>query len=676
MKQWIKRQLACRRSLWLAPFRALLLVLTFVAALSAHSHRVMATGRNPTTVGAPALTIPATAIRVVNGSFRLPINFAGNGVAITAVSFALDYDENCLTFDDHDSNGDGIPEAITDLPASFATSIIHDRTKSTRELGFTIFDVTAPLATLPDGRLLTVAFTVKPTCITTDSSSTTVTVNFATSPAVSFSDLLAQDVSGSATGATIVLYFNYPPTAQDDSVTVNEDSANNSINVLSNDSTAPDSGESLVIIRVGLPNAGGAVNTNGSALTYRPALNFNGSERFTYTVSDGNGGQATATVTVTVLPVNDAPQTRILSKPLNPSMANVSFTFDGSDLDGTVAGFQCKLDSAAFASCRSPQSYSGLSVGSHTVQVRAVDNAGAVDLTPARYTWNVAAGTASVTIELAMTPAIASNIRFTGSLGTFFLDDGAVDDGDGYSKSKVFTVAAGSYTVNQRLSAVWHLLAIDCTPTAAVVTDLANKRVTITVVNGAAVTCRFVAQRAVNLYARAYHDLVRNGTNRGKRNVADPYLAGIGMTLYLPPTNRVAGSATTLGVSATITEARFLNLPAGAYVVCETLPNGWIQTDPNPASPLPGYAGQPCKSITLPPGKGGVLFFGQYPSTVTSSAVADENEPYEADAIFDLPLEEWVNDAQPEEDAIIEEGNEDDETATASQRSFLPLVLK
>ena len=445
---------------------------------------------------------------------------------------------------------------------------------------------------------------------------------------------------------------------------------------MSNDSTAPDSGESLTIISVGLPNAGGVVNTNGSALTYRPAPNFNGSERFTYTVSDGNGGQATATVTVTVLPVNDAPQTRILSKPLNPSTANVSFRFDGSDLDGTVAGVQCKLDSATFAPCSSPQAYSSLSIGSHTFQVRAVDNNGGVDPTPARYTWNVTAGTASVTIELAMTPEIASNIRFTGSLGAFFLDDGTVDDGDGYSNSKVFTVAAGSYTVNQGLSTAWHLLAIDCTPAAAAVTDLANKRVTINVVDSAAVTCRFVAQRGVNLYARAYHDLVRNGTNRGKRNLGDPYLAGIGMTLYLSPTNSVVGSATTVGVSATITEARFLNLLAGAYVVCETLPTDWTQTDPNPASPLPGYAGQPCKSITLQPGKGGSLLFGQYPATVTSSAVADETDPYEADAIFDLPLEEWVDDAQPEAGDIIEEGNDSDETVTLSQRSFLPLVLK
>ena len=469
---------------------------------------------------------------------------------------------------------------------------------------------------------------------------------------------------------------NSPPSAQADSATVAEDTLSNPIDVLSNDSTAPDSGESLTIISVGVPNAGGAVSSNGALLTYSPAPNFSGTELFTYTVSDGNGGEATATVTVTVTPVNDAPQSRILSRPLNPSTVNVSFSFDSIDMDGTGATFECKLDSAAFAPCSSPQSYSGLSVGNHTFQVRAVDNAGGVDPTPARYTWAVVAGSASITIELALTPQITSNVRFTGSLGTFFLDDGAVDDGDAYSNRKLFTVAAGSYTVNQRLSATWHLLAIECTPTAAAVTDLANKRVTITVANGAAVTCRFVAQRAVNIYARAYHDLVRNGTNRGKRNLGDPYLAGIGMTLYRAPANTVAGSATTLGVSATITEARFLRLPAGAYVVCETLPTGWTQTDPNPASPVPGYDGQPCKSITLAPGKGGTLLFGQYSATAVSSAVADESEAYETDTIFDLPPEEWLDDAQPEAGDIIEEGEEGDATTGLPQRSFLPLVVK
>lgn len=46
--------------------------------------------------------------------------------------------------------------------------------------------------------------------------------------------------------------------------------------------------------------------TNGS-IAYTPAANYNGTDSFTYTVSDGKGGTDTAMVNVTVNPVNDLP---------------------------------------------------------------------------------------------------------------------------------------------------------------------------------------------------------------------------------------------------------------------------------------------------------------------------------------------------------------------------------
>jgi Tol biopolymer transport system component len=67
---------------------------------------------------------------------------------------------------------------------------------------------------------------------------------------------------------------------------------------------------------------------------------------------------------------------------------SITFTFDGSD-DVGVAGFECRLDAAAFAPCASPVSYAGLAVGNHTFQVRAIDGAGAIDDTPATFTWTI-----------------------------------------------------------------------------------------------------------------------------------------------------------------------------------------------------------------------------------------------------------------------------------------------
>ncbi|HYG81138.1 MAG TPA: cadherin-like domain-containing protein [Pyrinomonadaceae bacterium] len=94
------------------------------------------------------------------------------------------------------------------------------------------------------------------------------------------------------------------PVANDDAATVAEDSVGNTINVLANDADAD--GETLAIVSV-TQGASGAVENNGTSVSYTPNLDFFGSDSFTYTVTDGNGNFATATVNVTVANVNDAP---------------------------------------------------------------------------------------------------------------------------------------------------------------------------------------------------------------------------------------------------------------------------------------------------------------------------------------------------------------------------------
>ena len=86
----------------------------------------------------------------------------------------------------------------------------------------------------------------------------------------------------------------------------------------------------------------------------------------------------------------DAPDTTITPPtPANPTNATAAtFGFTGSDTGGAgLFGFECKLDTGNFTPCTSPQSYTGLSDGPHTFQVRAFDAAGNVDPTPATYTW-------------------------------------------------------------------------------------------------------------------------------------------------------------------------------------------------------------------------------------------------------------------------------------------------
>ena len=94
------------------------------------------------------------------------------------------------------------------------------------------------------------------------------------------------------------------PEAGDDEAETPEDTPT-VIDVLSNDRD-PD-GDQLRIASVGAAEHGTtAVVSDG--IQYAPELNWHGTDRFTYTVSDESGVTATATVTMTVLPVNDPPE--------------------------------------------------------------------------------------------------------------------------------------------------------------------------------------------------------------------------------------------------------------------------------------------------------------------------------------------------------------------------------
>jgi hypothetical protein len=89
------------------------------------------------------------------------------------------------------------------------------------------------------------------------------------------------------------------------------------------------------------------------------------------------------------------PETTITAGPAEgdtSTQADVSFSFSSSEAKST---FSCQLDSGGFSPCTSPNTYHGLSHGSHTFEVKATDRAGNTDATPARRTWTVDATTQS-----------------------------------------------------------------------------------------------------------------------------------------------------------------------------------------------------------------------------------------------------------------------------------------
>ncbi len=91
-----------------------------------------------------------------------------------------------------------------------------------------------------------------------------------------------------------------------DSETIAEDASATVISVLANDSDPE--GASVTLASKSAATNGGTVANNGDGtVSYTPAANFNGSDTFTYTATDGTDTSAQTTVTVTVTAVNDDP---------------------------------------------------------------------------------------------------------------------------------------------------------------------------------------------------------------------------------------------------------------------------------------------------------------------------------------------------------------------------------
>jgi CSLREA domain-containing protein len=82
-----------------------------------------------------------------------------------------------------------------------------------------------------------------------------------------------------------------------------------------------------------------------------------------------------------------SPNTKILKAPPARTKATAATLKFSSDEPGST--FQCKLDGKPFKACRSPKKYKGLKPGKHVFQVRAVDAAENVDLSPAKKKFEV-----------------------------------------------------------------------------------------------------------------------------------------------------------------------------------------------------------------------------------------------------------------------------------------------
>ena len=107
--------------------------------------------------------------------------------------------------------------------------------------------------------------------------------------------------SNNATVTLSVNPINDVPIAQSDTASTLEDTPV-TIPVLNNDSDVD--GDLLTVNSI-TQGTNGTVATNGTTITYTPKLNFNGTDSFTYTISDGVNTSNSAMITVTVTSVDD-----------------------------------------------------------------------------------------------------------------------------------------------------------------------------------------------------------------------------------------------------------------------------------------------------------------------------------------------------------------------------------
>ncbi len=159
-------------------------------------------------------------------------------------------------------------------------------------------------------------------------------------------------------------------------------------------------GTGIQLVRLAADGTPGAVQTVSEDGGTYPQIAVDGSDRATITWSGSGGGfWRTQSTRVEI----GAPDTTITSGPDGRTRdSSPSFSFSSEEPGAT---FECRLNSGPFAPCISPRSFSDLADGSHTFVVRAADDEGGPDLTPA---------TRDFTVDTSPRRARISKVRVSG----------------------------------------------------------------------------------------------------------------------------------------------------------------------------------------------------------------------------------------------------------------------
>jgi uncharacterized repeat protein (TIGR01451 family) len=122
----------------------------------------------------------------------VPVQLATAGNALGAVTFSIDYDASCL---DPDIDQDGTLDSVTvNVPADFTVTIFYDALDTDGEIDVSIADFNPPIASLPNGDLLTINYAV--TCPAVPVTAVDAIQAFSLDPAATFGNDAGGDVNG------------------------------------------------------------------------------------------------------------------------------------------------------------------------------------------------------------------------------------------------------------------------------------------------------------------------------------------------------------------------------------------------------------------------------------------------------------------------------------------------
>ncbi|MBH1988335.1 MAG: tandem-95 repeat protein, partial [Burkholderiales bacterium] len=177
----------------------------------------------------------------------------------------------------------------------------------------------------------------------------------------SFTVTVSDGRGGTATALVeiSVLPSNDPPKVDDP----NADPATGNYNVTTEEDTAVSGqvkatdadGDTLTYAKGSDPASGSVVVRADGTWTYTPNKDFNGSDKFTVTVSDGKGGTVTSTINIGVTPVNDPP--KVDDPSADPATGNYNVTTEeDTAVSGQVKATDADGDTLTYAKGSDPAS--------------------------------------------------------------------------------------------------------------------------------------------------------------------------------------------------------------------------------------------------------------------------------------------------------------------------------